>query len=173
MYGVTAYYLAFFTSTVSLIALYPILVTLTAFYWYGLDDSSFGAMLAWMGIMTATAFAGSFWGFSLGTFMKNDVTASQINILFIIMFSFGAGLFANTGQGVNFVVQMITYISPMRYCTELLTARVLEDKPGSDYVLELFGFTWGQGTCITLLIFFAVACFFAGWLSLLWKTRDY
>lgn len=173
MYSVTAYYLAFFTSTVSLTVLYPVLVTLTAFYWFGMDDSSFGAMLAWMGIMTATAFAGGFWGFTLGTFMKNDVTASQINILFIIMFSFGAGLFANTGQGVNFVVQMITYISPMRYCTELLTSRVLEDKPGGEYVMELFGFTWGQGSCITLLIFFAIVCFFGGWLSLLWKTRDF
>ena len=97
MYGVSAYYLAFFTSTVSLTTLYPVIVTLTAFYWFGLDDSSFGAMLAWMGIMTATALAGGFWGFTLGTYMKNDVTASQINILFIIMFSFGAGLFANTG----------------------------------------------------------------------------
>lgn len=127
----------------------------------------------WMFILTLTAFAGGFWGFTFGTLMKNEVAATQMNMLFLIMFSFGAGFYANTGAQANFVVQAITYISPMRYSTELLMRRVVAGKPGGDAVLDALGFTWGSTTCVMLLIGFIFACFIAGWAVLLWKTREY
>lgn len=59
----------------------------------------------------------------------------------------------------------------MRYSTELLMSRVVAGKPGGDVVLEQLGFTWGDPTCVVLLIGFTLVCFIVGWLSLLWKTR--
>ena len=127
----------------------------------------------WMIILTLTAFAGGFWGFTFGTFMKNEVAATQLNMLFLIMFSFGAGFYANTGSGQNYLVAFISYISPMRYSTELLMSRVVAGKPGGEAVLTLLGFTWGDATCVTLLIGFIFTCFVGGWLRLMWTTRDY
>ena len=94
-------------------------------------------------------------------------------MLFLIMFNFGAGFYANTGSGSNFIVSFISYISPLRYSTELLLSRVVAGKPGGVDVLDHLGFTWGTSTCILLLINFTVVCFLVGWISLLWKTRDY
>ena len=136
MYGTTAYYLSMVTSTVTLFIMYPIVVTLSSFYFFQLDEHSFGAMMDWMLILTLTAFAGGFWGFTFGTLMKNEVAATQLNMLFLIMFSFGAGFYANTGSGQNIVVQLISYISPMRYSTELLMSRVVAGKPGGEIVLD-------------------------------------
>ncbi len=99
MYGPTAYYLATQTATVVMFILYPIVVTLTAFYFFELDENTFGSMLDWMLILSLTAFAGGFWGFTLGTFMKNEVTATQLNMLCLIAYCFGAGFYANTGAG--------------------------------------------------------------------------
>ena len=127
----------------------------------------------WMFILTLTAFAGGFWGFSFGSLCKNEVTATQLNMLFLIMFSFGGGFYANTGDQVNFVVQIITYISPMRYTTELLLNRVLAGKQGGDFLLELLGFTWGNSLCVMLLLNFIFVCFAGGWLILLYKTRHF
>ena len=136
MYGTTAYYMSMVTCTVTLFIMYPIVVTLSSFYFFQLDENSFGAMMDWMLILTLTAFAGGFWGFTFGTLMKNEVAATQLNMLFLIMFSFGAGFYANTGSGQNIVVQMISYISPMRYSTELLMSRVVAGKPGGEVVLD-------------------------------------
>lgn len=105
--------------------------------------------------------------------MKNEVSATQLNTLFIIMFSFGAGFYANTGEDQNFVVQFITYISPLRFTTELLMRRVLAGKAGGAVVLELLGFTWGASACYTLLGFFSIECFIVGWISLVYKTHKF
>lgn len=97
MYSTSAYYMALTTSTVTLFILYPIVVTITSFYFFSFDESGFGALMDWMFVLILTSFAGGFWGFTFGTFMDNEVAATQLNMLFLIMFSFGAGFYANTG----------------------------------------------------------------------------
>ena len=173
MYGTTAYYLAMASATATMFILYPIAVTFTSFFFFDLDQGGFGAMMDWMLILMLTSIAGGFWGFTFGTFMDNEVAATQLNMLFLIMFSFGAGVFANTGQGANIIVQIITYISPFRYTTEVLFRRVIAGKQGEQLVLDHLGYTWGSDTCIVLLFTFIIVCFIAGWLSLLYKTRNY
>ena len=173
MYGVSAYYLSMVTATATLFFLYPVVVTLTSFFFFQFDETNLGAMFYWMLVLFLTALAGGFWGFTFGTFMKNEVSATQLNMLFLMMFSFGAGFYANTGQDQNLTVQLISFISPMRYSTELLMSRALAGKPGGEAVLEYLGFNWGNGVCLTLLFFFILACFAVGWITLLWKTRNY
>ena len=160
------------TATASFI-LYPIVATLTAFYFFKFDESTAGALLTWMWIQMLTAISGGFFGFSLGSVMKNEVTATQMNMLFLMMFCFGGGIYVNVGEGVNYFVKAITYISPMRYTTELLMRRVLASKLGADIVLDLFGFTWGEELSMGALAAWTIAYFFIGWLSILWKTRDF
>ena len=61
-------------------------------------------MLVWMWILVVASFAGGFWGFGFGTLFKNEVAATQMHTLCLIIFSFGAGLYANTGSGQNWLV---------------------------------------------------------------------
>lgn len=173
MYTTTAYYLSMCTTTFFVFILYPIVVTITSFYFFDIDDNSFGALMDWMLILTITAIAGGLWGFAFGTFMDNEVSATNLNTLFMMLFSFGAGFYANTGSGSTWFVKAISYVSPMRYTTQLLFERVIAGKQGSEFVLELLGFTWETTTCVMLLITFTLVCFVVGWLSLLWKTRNY
>ena len=76
MYTTSAYFLSTVTATVTMFILYPVLVTLTAFYFFDLDESSFSNMLEWMFILTLTAFSGGFWGLMFGSFMKNETAAT-------------------------------------------------------------------------------------------------
>ena len=94
-------------------------------------------------------------------------------MLALIAFSFGGGFYANTGEGGNYLVQAISYVSPIRYTTELLLGRVVAGKEGGEELLEQLGLTWGFDTCIYLLIAFTLACFTAGWIILLYVTRKY
>lgn len=48
MYTATAYYMAQATASVLMFILYPIVSTLTAFYFFELEEHGFGAMLEWM-----------------------------------------------------------------------------------------------------------------------------
>ena len=127
-------------------------------------------MLDWMMILVVTAFAGSYWGFMFGTFMKNEVAAVQLNLLFLILFSFGGGFYANTGDGQNIFVKIISYISPMRYTSEMLMSRILDGKMGKDQVLTAFGYTWGDANCVILLLSFTFACFMIGWITIVAKS---
>lgn len=173
MYATTSYYMALITATVLTFILYPIIVTITAFYYFGFDEGNFGDMLSWMMTLLMSSLAGGFWGFTFGTFMDNETAATQFNTLFVMMFCFGAGIYANTGSGMNLIVRLISYVSPMRYTTELLMSQIVAGKPGGDAVLDSFGFTWGTATCTLLLILWTITCFLVGWLSLLWRTRNY
>ena len=151
--------------------LYPIIVALVGFFFFKFDNHDAGAFFFWMLTLVLTAFCGAFWGFGFGCFFKSEVGATQANMLFLMMFCFGAGFYANTGDGANIVVQLISYISPLRYSSELLMRSAMEDKPGGDAVLEVFGFTWGTSLCIGILVVFTVVTFFGGWITLLWKNR--
>ena len=130
-------------------------------------------MLDWMFILLLTALCGGFFGFTFGTFFDNEVAATQLVTLFLIMFTFGAGVFANTGDSANFIVKILTYISPMRYSTELLFRKIIAEKEGGELVLAHLGYTWGNSTCFLLLITWIIVCFFVGWISLLYRTRNY
>ena len=172
MYSTTSYYLALATSTILTFVLYPIVASLTSFYFSEFDESSVDSLLAWMGILMLSAISGAFWGYSLGTFIEVDTTATQVNMLGIMMFSFGAGIYVNTATGANVVVLILSYISPMRYSCELLMRRILTGKMGGDYVLDIFGFDWGSDYCIWILLEWTLFYFVVGWLVLVWKTRQ-
>ena len=107
-----------------------------------------------------------------GTFMKNEVAAVQLNMLFLILFSFGGGFYANTGEGQNPFVRIISLVSPMRYSAELLMRQELKEKPISECLLENIGFTWGNFACCMLLIFFSYVTFLTGWIVLIAKTPN-
>ena len=172
MYTTTAYYLASCAAATVTFFLYPMMTALVSFFFFDLDDSSFSAFLIWMSILVLTAFTGSFWGQMFGTFMKNEVAAVQLNMLFLILFSFGGGFYANTGEGQNPFVRIISLISPMRYSAELLMRQELKEKPGSEYVLEGIGYTWGNFACCMLLLSFSIVTFLIGWIALVAKTSQ-
>jgi hypothetical protein len=46
----------------------------------------------------------------------------------IIIFSFGAGMYANTGTSANFLVKFISWVSPLHYSCELLLRLLFEGK---------------------------------------------
>ena len=173
MYGTTSYYFAACTASVITFCLYPIISSCVSFPYFGFEASSFTDLLHWVFIMSLIGLAGSFWGFMIGSFAKNEVTAVQINLVCAYIFSFGGGFYANTGDNQNTLVRVLTYISPVRFSTELLMRRVLAERPEADMVLDQLGFTWGETICIVGLIIFIIFGFLVGWASLLFKTRGY
>ena len=172
MYKSSAYYIATTVASIMTFLFYPILVSLVSFWMLGLDDSSFAAFLDWTLILSLTASCGFSFGLMMGTFISNENAAIQTNLLFGMIFSFGGGMYANTGEGSSLLVRAISWVSPMRYSSELLMRRVIFEKPGNEYVLEYLGFTWGKSTCYTGLVLFTVICFFTGWLSMLIRYRN-
>ena len=123
-----------------------------------------------MMILVLTAFTGSFWGFMFGTFLESEKNAISLNILFLILFTFGGGLYVNTGEGMNLFVALISALSPMRYSSELLLRQILKEKSGAFFMLESLGFTWGNTACVQRLLLFSFTCFIVGWISLVLRT---
>ena len=172
MYSTTSYYFACVTASVMMFILYPIISSSVSFFAFGFDQSSFSDLLHWISIMMLIALAGSFWGFMIGTFAKNEVTAVQMNVLFVYVFSFGGGFYANTSNQ-TILLRVLTWISPVRFSTELLMRRVLAGRSEADRILDILGLTWGETRCIISLVIFIIVCFLVGWASLLYKTRGY
>ena len=108
----------------------------------------------------------------IGTFAKNEVTGVQMNTLFIYVFSFGGGFYANASNQ-TVLLKVLTWISPVRFSTELLMRRVLAGRSEADRILDILGLTWGEERCIMSLVIFIIVCFLVGWASLLYNTRNY
>lgn len=134
-YSASAYYLATSMAAMITFSLYPVIVGLVSYFFFGMEGG-FWAWLEWTLILVACAYAGSFWGLMFGAFHSNEVAAVQLNLLFNIVFSFGSGLYANTGQTASLPVKLISYLSPMRYSSELLLRRLLGSWVGKEIVLE-------------------------------------
>jgi hypothetical protein len=48
--------------------------------------------------------------------------------MIIILFSFGAGMYANTGKSANILVKLMSWLSPLHYSCELLLRRLFDGK---------------------------------------------
>ena len=136
MYGTTSYYMASITASLITFSLYPIISSFVSFPFFGFQESSFSDLLHWALIMFLIGMAGSFWGFMISSFAKNEVSAVQINLVCLYIFSFGGGFYANTGANENYLVEALTYISPVRFSSELLMRRVLAGREETDIILE-------------------------------------
>jgi len=49
--------------------------------------------------------------------------------MFIMLFNAGAGKVANIGKNVNYFAKFVSIISPVRYGSEMLMNRIMNDKP--------------------------------------------
>jgi hypothetical protein len=72
-------------------------------------------------------------------------------------------MIANTGTSATLAVRLMSWLSPLRYSTELLMRLLLSGKSDMfrEEVLNKFGYTYGEQTC-----FFALALFVGAWLAL-------
>jgi len=144
MYSVSAYYLATTAAGFLIFFLYPCSTAMISYWSLGFENPTWWGMLDWMGALALPAFVGSLWGFSFGTFFRNEMSCLQINLLFIMIFNLGAGHTTNIGNDATYFAQFISTISPVRYGTEMLMTRIVKGKPGEEYILRMLGFTNGN-----------------------------
>ena len=92
----------------------------------------------------------------------------------IIVLNFGAGCFANTGKGANIVIRFISWISPVRYATEMTMRRVVKGEPEwfEDATLNYLGYDYGYLTCLVVLVGMTIFFFLFGWMVMLIKLRN-
>ena len=128
-------------------------------------------MLFYMASLSASAYSGMFMGFMIGCFMHEETMAFLVLWLSIMIFNFGAGFFASTGAGASWVVKGLSYISPLRYSTEISLRRVTQGREVQEQILDHFGYNWGMTNCFAFLIGFSALCFFAGWCILYLNNR--
>ena len=171
MYSVSAFYLALCSAVLCSYMIYPVVVTLVTFHRYDFKHESFGDMITWMEIMMLQAMAGSIWGLMLGTFIDTFMIAGQINQLACVLFSFGGGMFANLGNGVNPLVDLLSQFSPYRCTMELLLRREVHGQFGGHLILKKLGYTWGEERCVRTILLFTLISFLVGWASLLYRSR--
>lgn len=104
----------------SVVLVYPCLLTLFSFYFFDLEYHGLVDMLTYMAALSLIALTGSFFGLFVGSFTDNDMVAILIGNLCVMLFNFGAGCFANTGEGANPVIKFLSWISPIHYGVEIL-----------------------------------------------------
>lgn len=129
MYRPTPFFISRVVMTALIFFLYPFMVTMTVIWWLGLPLLSVGFFVSWWLTMTLVAFVGSALGLSLGALFPNPFTAVNMNTVIIIFFTFGAGFYANTSSTANFLVRIISWVSPLKYGCEMLFRQLLIGKP--------------------------------------------
>ena len=77
-------------------------------------------MFNYMGCLAATAYCGCYFGLMVGAMLDIPEVALGLGNLYAMIAGFGAGLFANTGDGANWFITFLSWISPLRYGCEIL-----------------------------------------------------
>ena len=128
MYSVHAYYLAGLASVFSLIWIYPVFSALPAFYFYGLEASSFPDLLNYIACCYITSLAGGFFGFMIGCQFSVEIIGLNVCGAFVGLWNLTSGCYVNTGKGADWDVKALTRVSPLRYGTELLLRSITEGR---------------------------------------------
>jgi hypothetical protein len=136
--------------------IYPFSITMTIIWFLGIPTLTFSYFIGFWLTMTLIALVGSALGLTVGALFPNPFTALNVNQMIIIIFTFGGGLYVNTGAGANILVRVISWISPLKYGCEMLLRKFLEGKPEIwvDHVLDDLGFTKGYAACVFILLTF-------------------
>mmetsp|Transcript_76064 Transcript_76064/g.105143 ORF Transcript_76064/g.105143 Transcript_76064/m.105143 type:complete len:173 (+) Transcript_76064:1544-2062(+) len=170
MFSLSAYYLAGYLATSIILAPYPLIIGILAYFLYGFPDPI--GVFRWLGVVTLTMYAGSSWGYAQGCAIENDMTAIMFNQFFIILFNFGAGVFVNGSSGnSNIVVSFLCKISPMFYTCQLLFDQVLDGTVFKSEIMNFYGYTYLNSTCYLFLIGWIILFFLLGWLAIFVKHR--
>ena len=114
----------------SLVWIYPVLLSLLSFYCFDFDQHAAGDLFTYMATLLCIAICGAMFGVSTGTITSNAMVALLIGNFVVVLFAFGAGCIANTGDGMNPFIQLLTWVSPMHYGCELLFKQVTYGVPG-------------------------------------------
>lgn len=128
MYKPSSFYLSTCAASTLTFLFYPIIVSAVSFSLFRLDDHSFTNFLEWTAILTLEATAGFSFGMMLGTIISAENSAISSNLMFAMFFSFGGGMYANTGMHSNYLIRAISYISPIRFSSELLLRSIMRRK---------------------------------------------
>jgi ABC-type transport system involved in multi-copper enzyme maturation permease subunit len=172
MYKPSSYYIATVITSMLSFLWYPLIVSLVGFWMFDIDNNGIGGFAYWTLTLLLTATCGFSFGMMLGTIFSNQNTAISANLLFAMIFSFGGGMYANTGEEANPLIKAISYVSPIRYGSELLFQLIIKEKPGKELILDYFGYTWGTTTCFMALLGFTICSLLAGWGILTFKYRN-
>ena len=175
MYSPTAYYLAQCLTAVLLIWFYPIVVAIVSFYFLQLADSTFLAMIYYAFALSFVCYVGCFFGLTFGIFCRDPIMAQQLLNAAITILNFGAGALANTGQGANPIIRFISWISPVRYGSEIVFRRIIAGEPAwfQTRALDYLGYTYGYTTCIQVIIGMTIFVFLVGWAAICFQFRKF
>lgn len=126
MYKPLPFYIARVLMSIVTYMLYPFAVTMTVVWFLGLPQLGIVSFLSFWGILLLLALIGSAMGLTVGAVIPSPISALVINQSVILIFSFGAGLYANTGTSANILVKLISWLSPLHYGCELLLRLLLK-----------------------------------------------
>ena len=135
MYSASAFYAAAVASIICTFIFYPLTITFASFFWFGLPDSSFSNLLAYLACMVAMMFAGASFGFLFGTIFKDPIIAAKFLENIATLFQFGGGMIVNVSSKANYLARFLSYTSPQRYGAELLFRVVTTGLEGQEVIL--------------------------------------
>lgn len=161
-------------SSLCIVWIYPLITGLLSFYFFKLQASTISDLAHWILLLCLTAIAGCFVGLCIGAMCEDRKMALIILQAAMIILNFGAGALANTGEGANWFIMFLTYISPVKYLTELLMKQILKGEPTQivDYALTYYGYTISSEVCYIVAIGLILTTFCLGWIVLTCKLRD-
>jgi hypothetical protein len=129
MYGVLSYFLIRVMISLLTYCLYPVTVTICVVWFLGLPSLTINFILLLYLKMALIGYVGCALGLSIGALFPTGTSAISINTLVLLVFSFGAGMYANTSSAANFVVKALSFVSPLKYGGELILRSLLSEKP--------------------------------------------
>jgi len=129
MYSPTPFFLAKVISSIMIFMIYPFTLSLTVIWFLGLPVIGIEGFCTFWLILLLQALVGMAMGITMGAIIPNIMEALNANLAIIMILSFGGGFYANTGTGASLLVQLISWVSPIKYSTELLLRRFFQGKP--------------------------------------------
>ena len=96
------------------------MVSVLSFYCFEFEHREATDLLTYMGGTLFIALSGIYFGIFIGCLTNDQNVAILIANLMVMFFTFGSGCFANTGSEANPLVTFSSWISPMKYSTEIL-----------------------------------------------------
>jgi len=137
---------------------YPMTVSLTSIWLIGMPEVTWAEYWWFVLPLFYTAAIALVTGLTIGANFAHADVALNINTYVMMMFQFGGGLYVNASSAATWFVQVLSWVSPLKYSIELFLRRLLKHFPTDiqDNIYEELGYEFGVQTCVFMLSVFWV-----------------
>lgn len=131
-YTPTSFFVSTWLGSVMNLKLYSMCTSCIAFWVVALPNPTWGSWFQWVCMQLVLTMFTATWGYFLAAICGSAYRAMIVHVIISFAFLISSGAIVDIGDHKNLFLEIISYFSPLRFCTEKFQRTIMESNNEAD-----------------------------------------